>query len=186
VRALLDVQEDAKEGQAVIVAVDTSFIPHAQRALIQPLLSELYRVGGREGFDNILFVHGSGDELAAEISKACEATGTPSSRVVILASEQTYASGALKAFTSTEEEERALIALVDASTIADFGCIRIMEMVSRAMKLLMDESAAASMPEREVVREGRKIYRFIPNAEPMDFQRLQERYRAYRTALAAA
>ncbi|MFC1548852.1 hypothetical protein ACFL5E_02725 [Candidatus Omnitrophota bacterium] len=203
VSALIILARKAKrEGQNLIIGFETKWIPGfdddaLQHMAINPLIQEIRSIAKKMrdmGLDNVQVIEYGGDQeyrLADEILDAAIETNTDLSNVVVLASAATINSQGFEKLRSTEDEQRAFLAGIDTSEISDFSgtneelYIRITEMLSIALEL----AAGKSAPGLSIIKEYNKALRtviFLPKAEPVDYEKLQEMYKLQQSALIAA
>lgn len=182
-----------QRGENIMIALETNgWIPECQKGVIQPLISQVYRLKeelGRRGMDNIVLTRGSSENLAAEISRDAAKYNVAAKNMVVLASENTLGSKAFDGWRSTETEYRAFFAGVDPKNIEDLSYIQLLEMLTVAMKLAFRDTVGLnSYPDIIVESLGKRIARLIPKAGPKakDIGELKDRYEMRRKALEAA
>jgi uridine kinase len=183
--------EAQKGGRQVVIAIETGgWIPQAQRRQIQPLLSQILRLGKdlrKLGLDNVRIVSGAGDGLALNIEAEIGRSGARPADVVVLAGAGTLRSRAFDKLRTTESKEGAFLAEVDPSNIEELSYVRLVEMLTIAVKLAFGGTvAAASHPDIVIQELGSRIIRLIPRAEPLRPEELREIYEAQAQSLAAA
>jgi hypothetical protein len=189
-----------REGQSLIIGLETDWIPGSnkgdlQRDAINPLVREIESLGDKMrsmGLDNVVICHENGEGLAESIVKQAEDTSTDLSNVVVLASEKTVKSESFACLRSTFGNKRAFLAAVDTSLLRDAAPddfqelrIRIMDMLLLALEL----ASGKKTPALPIVKEYDELLRlvvFLPEAEPMDYDKLREIYRSQQAALVAA
>jgi len=193
-KTILDLMDAADHDKPTILALETDWIPAEQRAIIQPLLSMIYRIAGKNGFGNLIIMHGKAEGFAGKITAKCDETGTPLHQVIVLASQGSILAGLFNELMSTEEKKGALLAGINPANLysAKAGTvnnIRLLEMFSIAMRLAMDESAAVANEFIDVTPGeigGKQLKRFfilIPKEEPIDFEILKKRYELQHKAI---
>ncbi|OGW76010.1 MAG: hypothetical protein A2Z72_07700 [Omnitrophica bacterium RBG_13_46_9] len=196
------------DDQNLIIGLETEWIPGCDRiyggrmlqhSAINPLIKEIESLEKnlrRMGLDNVKVIHDEGDSLAKRLLATAGETKTKLTNVVVLASKGTIESDAFSPLRSTKTDKRAFLAGVDDRELdrfyGDFGeaadkqlYIRIMEMLSITLELASGKEA----PDLPIImsydKEARTLI-FLPRAEPMNYQELQERYQREREALIAA
>ena len=177
------------DGQKIIIGFDTSWIPgldSEQGMAIQSLLSEIYRLTKADGLENIIVVRGKGAGLASTILKRAQETGTPLSNVVVLGSETTVQSDEFFELRSTDTEKKAFLAGVNPKNLTENSYIRVLEMLTLAVKLAFGEIDSVLDPQIAASKLGPRLWIFIPEAEPFDFKELKQRYDNQFQALVAA
>ena len=175
--------------QKIIIGFDTSWIPgldSEQGMAIQSLLSEIYRLTKTDGLENIIVLRGKGASLASTIMKRAEETGTPLSNVVVLGSETTVQSDEFAGLRSTDTEQRAFLAGVNPKNLTENSYIRVLEMLTLAVKLAFGEIDSVPDPKISASKLGPRLWIFIPEAEPFDFKELKQIYDNQLQALVAA
>ncbi|MDD5439166.1 MAG: hypothetical protein PHS37_03170 [Candidatus Omnitrophica bacterium] len=76
---------DEHEAGAIVIGIDTSWIPAVQRPFVQGLLSELEDLSGKHGIGNIKIVRNDdGQRLSDEIAAYCAEAGVAPANVIIL------------------------------------------------------------------------------------------------------
>ncbi|MBN1526964.1 MAG: nucleotidyltransferase domain-containing protein [Candidatus Omnitrophica bacterium] len=181
------------ENRKIMVALETNgWIPKEQRAAIQPIITGIARLKedlAKMGLDNVVFVRGEGDSLAAAIEGEAVAAGVRGEDIVILASEETLKSEKFNVLRSADEEKRAFFAEIDPKNLTDLTYIRLLEMLTIAMKLAFRDTATmAGHPDIIVESLGKRVARLIPKAESVekDLESLKKRYDTQKRALEAA
>ncbi|MBD3426725.1 MAG: hypothetical protein GF409_05795 [Candidatus Omnitrophica bacterium] len=181
--------EARKQEERIIIGLDTSWIPgmdSEQGIAIQSLLSAIYKLEREEGLNNVLVVRGKGEELAASLLERAQKTNTSLGNVVVLGSEEILRSEAFSALRSTPEEKRAFLVGVDAAKLTENSYIRILKMMSLAIKLSFGEIDSVHDPKITATRAGPRFWVFIPEAEPYDLMELKRIYDTQLQALVAA
>jgi hypothetical protein len=177
------------KNQKIIIGFDTSWIPgldSEQGMAVQSLLSEIYRLTKTDGLENIIILRGKGTSLASTIMKRAEETGTPLSNVVVLGSETTVQSDEFAGLRSTDTEQRAFLAGVNPKNLTENSYIRVLEMLTLAVKLAFGEIDSVPDPKISASKLGPRLWIFIPEAEPFDFKELKQIYDSQLQALVAA
>ncbi len=173
-------REAKKLGQDIIIGLETSWIPREQfdAANMQELINELVRLTREEGLDNVIIRRGEGTELAGELKGALDETGASNSNVIILGDHDILEHEAFDCFRKGLDPEKwAFFAGVELPE--DFpgnNYIRLFEMIAISINLAFGEAMLLDNPFIQIVREGRRIFKFIPKVEPMDYNLLQEIY----------
>ncbi|HPM43267.1 MAG TPA: hypothetical protein PLV52_05505, partial [Candidatus Omnitrophota bacterium] len=143
--------EAKKESDAIIVAVETNgYIPTEQRGMIQPLLRELTeeRLGAsfaKIGLDNVKFVQGTGEAFVNAVLTEKGKTGAKARNVIVLGTKGVVdmLSG-LEELKGETEEEGAFFAEMDTTEMTGFQYIRLLQMLTIALKAAYGEGVSQS------------------------------------------
>ncbi|OGW74946.1 MAG: hypothetical protein A2Z72_07435 [Omnitrophica bacterium RBG_13_46_9] len=190
---VLKALEAKKKNEKIVIGLDTSWIPEAQRSCIQGLLNRLSHLSRRNGLENIVVRRRNGTELARSIGEEIEKAkksgmNVPLSNVVILGSKDVLEDKAFDYLRGGDRPETgaffAGVQLPEDFPENGLGYIRLLEMLEAATRLAFGEEAA----DRNIGirRLGPKLYIFIPKAEPVDFEGLKRIYDSQRQLLIAA
>jgi len=139
-------------------------------------------------------VRAGGEELAKVIASRQKEFNIPLKNIVVLASAKTLGitkeglkPSAFDFLRSTESEERALLAGIEPENIKELDYIRLLEMLTIAMKLAAGETVTSKdHPNIAIENVARRIIRLIPKAEPKDYNELKRTYDSQATSLRAA
>ncbi|MCK4852267.1 MAG: hypothetical protein KAS86_04050 [Candidatus Omnitrophica bacterium] len=185
---IMQAYEAKKRDENVIIGIDTSWIPATQIAAIQGLLSRLNNLSRGKGLGNITIKRSSGEALAGVLAKEIGKKKTSLSNVVILGDRKVLGSKAFDAFREPDAEKEAAF-FAEIALPEDFpenSYIRLLDMLTIALKLAFGEPVSPEHPFMDIVRGGRRTFRFIPRAEPFEFEELRNLYEIQRQAIAAA
>jgi hypothetical protein len=184
-RALAKAEDERTK---LIIGLDTSWIPGTQRGMTQSLVNAIERADEKDGVKNLIVVRGDAKTLAAGIEEKLAETGTPLKNVVILASQETLGESCVNFEKFKQGPTGALgafMAAVDSSELTDFSDVRLVEMLTVALKMAFGEKAASS-PELEIVPISERIVRLIPRASKVDPAELKRRYELQTQTIVAA
>ena len=172
----------AGEGRRTIIAVDTSWMPAMQEGLVFPLVQALSDIGGKTPFT---VVHGAGADLAAKINSACEKEGAPLGNVVVLAAKETIRKKEFAAIRAKDDndKDKAFVVGVDPGALSDTSYIRLLEMLTLAVRLSFGLKPLSWHPEITVGRVNSRLYIFIPKPSPVDFESVKRIYTTQRKTL---
>jgi len=190
---LLKVLKTAEKDTKIIIGFETEWIPLEQQAIVQPLINAIKSIAGARGFDDLIVIHGKGDNLADRLLSTCESTGTPLKQVLVLAGKDTIASEKFNQLRGPDASQGALMAGVNPEKlkIADVKHLQkvkdtlIIEMLIIALNLALDEKYPVDhkfIKVKPVEVQGKKVSRSfefipdIPDAEALDFKALRKKY----------
>lgn len=172
------------QSQGLIIALGTSWIKgyekgrYLQYDALNPLIGSLRTYCESKG---IPFVVDSDDKLLARINAERAKKGKTGARVVVLAGKETVT---LNEFATLRNDERgAFVVGVDNQELTVDSYIRLMEMLTLALKLFTGfEITQDSTPIKIVKDDKLHIYIFIPRAEPMKYEQLKMIYEVQKFA----
>jgi hypothetical protein len=192
------------EDQKLIIGLDTDWIPgynedrSLQKNAMTSLVREIESLGDTLrslGLDNVIVIHKSKDELAPAILSEADRTHTRLSNVVVLGSNEVINSEGFAALRSTADEERAFLAAIDPAELEKYvkahqrGSeqfnIRLVEMLTLALELAVGKEPP-QMPLISSYDKARRMVIFLPKAEPVDYEKLKDIYKAETATLVAA
>lgn len=148
---------------------------------VQGLVNEICRLSELE---HIVVVRGHGDELADKLKAAADGENTDYSNIAVLGSERTINSAAFNEIRSTETEVKAFLVGVNAGKLDDNSYIEIVEMLRAVIKLASGEEVA--LEGVEMKQTGPRMWVFIPEAKPMDYEARKMIYEAQKKVVTAA
>jgi len=175
----------AEEGE-IIVAVETdSWVPGTQKGYIQALVQDLEKLNKEK---SVRVIRGTKDELAVKLQKAIDEGKVPLKNVVVLANEETLASDDyFKAMMEMDaSEEKPFLAGVNAKDLGEDSYIRLLEMISMAMRMAFGQRTISDHSAVEVRHLNDRYVIFTPKADPVNFERLKEIYDIQRDILTKA
>jgi len=180
-----------KENRKIIIALEANkLVIPGQQAIMQPLLSELYRLGDhleRIGLDNVRIVRGVGDDLMVRIADVMSDEGVSSEDVIVLGTESTLMSKTFEGIRSSGSRRGAFLAAVDMKSYAGYDYVRLLEMLTIAIKTAGNINVdPKDHPQILIKRIGERIIRLIPLAEPMRYEELKDIYENQAKTLVAA
>jgi hypothetical protein len=193
-----------REGQKLIIGLETDWIPGFEKGKLQhnalnPLVNEIKALQEKLkdlGLNNVMMVHRSGDALANELLTQAEETSTKLSNVVVLASSETINSETFSELRSTETEQRAFLAGVDAAQLAEFYSKnkedfekQLLVRLTQLLCLSLELAAGKRAPDLPIIKEYNEALRiviFLPEAKAINYQDLQEINKLKKLALQAA
>lgn len=165
--------------QPLIVALGTSWIKgyekgrYLQYDALNPLLASLRTYCESKG---IPFVIDDDDKLLARINAEKAKDGRSGAKVVVLAGKDTVASDEFA--TLRNDEKNAFVVGVDNQELTTDSYIRLMEMLTLALKLSAGLEVSLDNAHITITRDNeRHLYIFLPHAEPMDYEKLRQIYR---------
>jgi len=177
-------QEIRAKGEKIILALETDWIPEEQKALIQQLIQELDRLDAK---GTVKVIRGDGDTLATNLMKTVEEERAPLQNVIVLASQDTLKNKEFDPIRATgdNDTDKAFLAGVDASGLKGDSYIRLLEMLTMAVRMALGQRSISGHPEIEVTIENARTVIFFPKAEPLDYNNIKKIYDAQRKLLAA-
>jgi hypothetical protein len=183
------VQDLKRRGEKIILALETDWIPKEHRVYIQQLIQEL---GKLEGYGAIEVVRSSAGDLAGALSQKISeeekrgiAREKVLSNVVVLAGEETIENNKFL----KEIKGKAFMAGVDASKLEGETFVRLIEMITMAVRSALDQDLIYRHSNIEIKYpdEGdKRTVIFIPRAEKVKAETLQSIYDIQKKILAAS
>jgi radical SAM superfamily enzyme YgiQ (UPF0313 family) len=175
---------DKPQSQPLIVALGTSWIKgyekgrYLQYDALNPLIGNIRSYCESKG---IPFVIDDDDKLLTRINAERAKEGKQGAKVVVLAGKDTVASDEFAPFRN--DQKNAFVVGVDNQELTTDSYIRLMEMLTLALKLSVGfEISQDSTPIKIVKDDKLHIYIFIPHAEPMDYEQLKMIYEVQKFA----
>ncbi|MFC1480429.1 hypothetical protein ACFL5Y_03165 [Candidatus Omnitrophota bacterium] len=173
-------------GQKIILALETDWIPKDQMRIIQKLIQEIGKLGG-----SIKVVRGSADELAGKLNDAIEAEGVQLKNVVVLAGKDTIKRKEFAPIRAKDnsDTDKAFFVGVDASELKEDSYIRLMEMLTMAMRMAFGQRPIFEHPRIKMPPENIKNIRtviFTLKAEKIKLGDLVKIYDAQKDILSDA
>ncbi|MBD3379849.1 MAG: AAA family ATPase, partial [Candidatus Omnitrophica bacterium] len=179
---IIQAYEAEKQGKAVIMGVDISWLPEPQRGYAQRLIDTI----GRKPFKYFRLVRGNGSDLAGKIlitAKGLEKENinAPLSNIVIIGEHAVINSDAFSAFKGKNNgKDGAFFAgIKKPDGFSETGYARLLEIMDIALRTAFEDIRQMSDPGVEVVADpenGIRSYIFIPYAEPMELEELKKVY----------
>lgn len=172
--------EGKMESPDILIGAETSWIPEEQLQYIQELLVNLSRLSKEKGLDNLIIRRRKGTGLASILAKEAGERGIANSNIIILGEHRVLDDKSFDLFREGVDPEKwALFAGVELpENFPENNYIRLLEMITNALNLWSGKPQPEDTPFLTIVREGRRIYKFIiPEVDPMDYNLLKEIYR---------
>lgn len=192
-----------KEGQPLIIGLETNWMPGAadkddpRSAAFTALRSQLTSLGDilrSLGLDNVVVVHGEGDDLAHLLTSKVSVMHAKLTSVIVLASEKTIRSKSFEGMGSTPDKKKAFLAGVDTTKVeeavkAETGSEKAFVDLVELLTLTLELAAGKHAPDHPLIKSYDKKLRMLillPQAELVDFEKIIEIYRSQRKVLMAA
>lgn len=178
-------KDERESGQKIIIAVETDWVKGAQRNYVQEVIKATENLKAKAP---VVIVRGSGKSLARELEKAVHDEGVSLKNVVVLASSETLSNDYFESIRAEDDADlnKAFLAEIDASNLSGDSYVRILEMMTMAVRLAFGQRAAGYHPDIEINYINNRTVVFIPRAEPVDYEDLKQIYRNQRKILLAA
>jgi guanylate kinase len=194
-----------REDQKLIIGLETDWIPamdnrrSLQSAAIASLMKEIQSIGetlASMGLNNVEIVRSDSHALANAVIKAAVRAKTDMRNVIIIASSDTIYSDSFTILRNTRGGDRPFMAAIDPQEL-----VRAYEKLGEAtgsqlhitlkdlLYITVALAAGKEPPKTPLIVTYDKNMRFVifmPKAEPMDYERLRDTYKAEAVALAAA
>ena len=173
------------DGGKIVLALETDWVPGEQEPLIQKLVQE---VGKLTDAGTVEVVRGSPDELAAKLNAVIERDNVPLKNVIVLGSMLTIARSEFEAIRATSETDtnKAFMVGVDTQELTGDSYVRLLEMITMAVRMAFDQKPISDHPAIEVITMNPRLVVFIPRAEPMDLDAIKRIYDSQAKILSAA
>jgi len=174
------------DGGKIVLALETdNWVPDEQKAMIQRLVQQ---VGKLSGAGTVEIVRGSSDELAGKLNEVIERDKVPLKNVIVLGSQDTINRKEFDAIRATSDTDidKAFMAAIDGAGLTGDSYIRLLEMITMAVRMAFNQKPISNHPAIEVITKNPRLVVFIPRAEPMDFDAIKRIYDSQVTILAAA
>lgn len=127
------------------------------------------------------FIVDADDKLLAHINAEKAKEGKAGAKVVVLAGENTVKSDEFAGLRA--DEKNAFVVGVNNQELTTDSYIRLMEMLSLALKLSAGLEISLDNAHITITKDnGLHIYIFLPHAEPMDYERLKVIYEVQKFA----
>ena len=185
---IVQVDEAKARGEKIMVGIDTTWIPDTQVSAIQGLLNRLSHLSRKKGLDNLIIIRSKGERLAGVLLKERDKKGIPLSNIVILGGQNVLASKAFDELRKSDKEKKgaffAEVALPES--FPEYSYIRLLDMLTISLKLAFGEPVSLDNPFMDISKLGDRVFRFIPRAEPLEFEELKKIYEGQRQAIVAA
>ena len=181
---------DPKKGEKAVLALEMDWIPDEQRSFILPLIQELEKLGPDSPIEVVRKKPGeTAAEFAERIVKMTEDGKVKPENVVVLASESTINLDEFSSIRASDDRDKkkAFMAGVNPGNLTGDSYIRIMEMISMAMRMAAWQDPLSSHSSKiELEFKNNRIVTFIPKIEPIDIMGLKRIYEAQLRILQAA
>ncbi|MEA3489643.1 MAG: HAD family hydrolase [Candidatus Omnitrophota bacterium] len=186
--------EEAKaKKQNIVIGIDTSWIPKDQftRDLgLQQLINRVVSLNEEKGFGNIIVVReNNGKQLAKSLTALAEnKTENPLSNMVVIGSSEVLDLDDFDVLRSDEDPENWAFfsKIVLPEGFPQNNYIRLLQLLDISVNLALGKTWTTSLAFIEIVQEGKRMYRFIPEIEPYDYSILEKTYRGQLKAMRAA
>ncbi|MEA3489997.1 MAG: hypothetical protein U9R44_06650 [Candidatus Omnitrophota bacterium] len=171
-------------GKKMVIAVETGWVPETQKAFIQGLVQELDKLE-RKG--TVRIVRGSADELAGKLLDVVKEEKTPLKNIIVLADKKTIIRKEFAPIRARDDSDtdKAFIVGVDAEKLTDDSYIRLMEMLTMAVRMALGLKPLSNHPNIGIGRVNSRLYIFMPKAEPVDLETIKALYNTQRRVLTA-
>ncbi|MBU0605959.1 MAG: glutamate racemase [Candidatus Omnitrophica bacterium] len=178
------------QSQGLIIALGTSWIKgyeriedgktfrHLQGKDLNGLVTSIRTYCESKG---IPFIVDDDDKLLARINAERARAGKAGAKVVVLAGKETVTSDEFA--TLRNDKKSAFVVGVDSQELTTDSYIRLMEMLTLALKLSIGFEITQDSTSIEIIKDDKlHIYIFIPRAEPMKYEQLKMIYEVQKSA----
>lgn len=172
------------QSQPIIVALGTSWIKgyekgrYLQYDALNPLVGSIRTYCESKG---IPFIVEEDDKLLAHINAERAKEGKADAKVVVLAGKDTVTTDDFA--TLRNDRENAIVVGVDNQELTTDSYIRLMEMLTLALKLFAGLEISLDNAHITITKDNeRHLYIFLPHAEPMDYEQLKMLYEVQKFA----
>lgn len=173
-----------EDGRTILIGIESGgWVPDGQRGMFSPLIREfdLDRLSAdlaRLGLGNVKIVHGAGDAFERSVIDAVRDNGISPENVVVMGRREcVHNLNALPELRGTQKGDAAFFAELDTSGMKEWQYIRLVEMVTIAVKLAFGEAVVqANHPRIMIDRMSERVVRLIPDAEQLDPDLLKQIY----------
>ena len=174
-----------EEGGKVLIAIETGWIPDEQDVFIKGLVQEVDKLG-RGGCVQV--IRGPADTLAGRLMDTVRKERIPLTNVVVLAGRDTIEREEFAPIRARNDgdTDKAFLVGVDARDLTRDSYIRLMEMLTMALRMAFGRVPLSDHPAIEVNKLNSRLVIFIPKAEPLDLYGIKKLYDSQKTVLAAA
>lgn len=173
------------QSQPLIVALGTSWMEsykrsedgrsfrHLQGKDLNELITSIRSYCESKG---IPFIVDDDDKLLARINTERVKEGKTNAKVVVLAGENIVKSDEFAPLRN--DEKNALVVGINNQELTTDSYIRVMEMLTLALKLSLGLEVSLDNAHITITKDNeRRLYIFLPHAEPMDYEQLRQIYR---------
>ncbi|MFH1878261.1 MAG: sensor histidine kinase [Candidatus Omnitrophota bacterium] len=174
-----------------IIALDTSWIPSGTQG-IQDLVNEIRRMSSPEnGFENISFVRGKGGDLYENIFDRIEQIEKTKnikidlSDILIIGGKDTLSLRKFSNMKSTDTVKRSFMISVDPSHINENNYIRLVRMLTAAVRLHKGEISSVNIPGLKANKTGPDLWDFIPEISPEKIGGFAEIYKSQKEIISS-
>ena len=167
-----------------VIAIDTGWIPVEQQTFVRGLVRE---VGKLELPGYIKVIRGDTGTIAREPAEMVEDGLVRRKDIVILAGKDALEKDAFSAVKSGGENntDSAFLAGVDPKNLTGNSYIRLMEMLTMALRMASGKAGHSDHTGITVMRKNSRTAIFIPKAELLDVLMIEKIYNAQKKALVA-
>ena len=150
-----------------VVAIDTGWIPVEQQTFVQGLVREVEKL---ERLGSMKAIPGDTGTIARELAEMVNGGLVRRKNIVILAGKDALEKDALAAFTSAgaTDTDTAFVAGVDPKNLTGNSYIRLMEMLTMALRMSSGKASLSDHTGITVILKNPRTAIFIPKAEPFD------------------
>lgn len=178
----------SEKNEPIIIAVELSWVPEAQRSSIEALLSKFNQSARKRGVNNVVLVKGAGDQFERGLRDAAAATGTQPKNILIIGDQRTVVdSGRFNDLRLGGNG--AFVAGIDTRDIKDTSYIRILEIITIASRYAFSDKPVLGRHDAMSIAEAGAKTIFIvplPEAIPMSIEQVNAIYRSELRAMVAA
>jgi hypothetical protein len=166
--------EAENKSEKTMVFLGTSWIKgyetgrHLQHDAINPLINRVKRFCNSH---NVSFRNMKDDELLGIIEE--EKKSNPNIKIIVLAGEDTVAA---ENFASLRNDKRIFLTGVNNNKLTEDSYMRLVEMITITLKLASNIPVDLLNNQNISINRKDGYIQFIPNAEPMDYEKIKEIY----------
>ena len=184
-------QELVKEGKQMIFALEDEWMPEVQKTFIQPLIQEFEKLGDaspvkvvrKEKKETV-------EEFAARLERMRQESGLEPEDMIVMASASNVKKHHFDNLKVQEkfEEHSPLIIGVDNANLSDDSYVRLMEMITMAMRMAYGQTAISEHPniKKQAIGDRTFIFIPIPPAKPLGYNEIKDLYEKQLKILRAA
>ncbi|MCK4852124.1 MAG: hypothetical protein KAS86_03320, partial [Candidatus Omnitrophica bacterium] len=171
--------------EKIVIAIETDWLPGLQDLLMQGVIRQLDKL---EKKGTVRIVRGSGRDLADKLKQVVETERIPVKNIVVLADRKTVEKQefALIRAEDDSDPDKAFIVGVDAGELTDNTYVRLLEMLTLALRLASSQKLFSNHSGIKLKKMNSRYYIFTPKAEPFDIEIMKELYSAQKRILSAA
>jgi len=168
-----------------IVAIDMGWIPVEQQTFVQGVVREVEKLERPRAMN---VIRGNTGTIARELAEMVNSNLVRRKDIVIVAGKDTLEKDAFSAVTSGGETDTdsAFLAGVDPKNLTGNSYIRLMEMLTMALRMASGKASLSDHTGIKIILKGSRTAILIPKAEPFDILIIRNIYDAQKKALIAA